>query len=68
MNYCVLVNKWLEQNQQARELPSMTMWYINDFADWLNQQAAQQSVQSDGLKTCGICGAVSNNPCPHHAE
>jgi hypothetical protein len=30
--------------------------------------AAQQSVQSDGLKTCGICGAVSNNPCPHHAE
>ena len=30
--------------------------------------AAQQSVRADGLKTCGICGAVSNNPCPHHAE
>ena len=32
------------------------------------KEAAQQSVQADGLKTCGICGAVSNNPCPHHAE
>jgi hypothetical protein len=31
-------------------------------------EAAQQNVQSDGWKTCGICGVVSTLPCPHHAE
>jgi len=36
LNYREMVNKWLEENPQAHELPSMTMWYIFDFADWLN--------------------------------
>ena len=49
MDYAKLLEKYLEDNRALGISPKDV---LRNFVSWLNEQAAQQRVQTDGVCTC----------------
>lgn len=66
-----LLHDWLDVNRKSVDqirLNDSELSGLINFATWLDENAAQQSVQADGACTCGELTIFDVEPCPVHGK